>query len=273
MFYDLRPSATQANRETGGTKLMNSKTLTPWLTNSKLNARAKLRLFCFPYAGGSSLIFRNWQGNLPPAVEVCPVQLPGRGNRLREPVFTQAQPLVRALAEGLLPHVDVPFAFFGHSMGAMLSFELARHLRREHNVEPRHLFVSGRRAPQVPSFEAPTYDLPTAEFIEALRHLNGTPPEVLSQSELMQKMIPLLRGDFEVCDTYSYTPEPPLSCPITVFGGLQDTGVKREHLDAWREQTGAAFFLRMLPGDHFFLNKEQAVLLRLLAKELYPVIM
>jgi|SRR5215213_2450839 len=247
-------------------------TLTPWLPNSKLNARAKLRLFCLPYAGGSALVYRDWQEHLPPGVELCPVQLPGRGRRLREPAFTHTRPLVRAIAEGLLPYLDVPFSFFGHSMGAMLGFELARHVRAERDVEPRHLFVSGRRAPQVPNSAPPSYGLPPEQFMEALSQLNGTPPEVLAQPELMQMMMPLLRADFEVCDTYSYDPAPPLSCPITAFGGLQDAGVKREHVEAWREQTTGAFAVRMLPGDHFFLQKEQASLLRLLSKELYKLV-
>jgi medium-chain acyl-[acyl-carrier-protein] hydrolase len=161
-----------------------------------------------------------------------------------------------------------PFAFFGHSMGAMISFELARRLRREHDREPIHLFVSGRRAPQLPITEPPTYNLPEPQLIEDLRRLNGTPRAVLENPELLQLVLPLLRTDFEVCQTYTYTPQAPLSCPITVFGGLQDTEAPRESLAAWREQTTSSFTLRMFPGDHFFLHTTQHDMLRIIYEQL-----
>jgi medium-chain acyl-[acyl-carrier-protein] hydrolase len=239
-----------------------------WLANPAPNAQAKLRLFCFPYAGGAAGIYRNWAANLPSAVEVCPVHLPGRGKRMRERAFTQVQALVEEIAPALWPATDQPFAFFGHSMGALISFELARHLRREGVAGPAHLFISGRRAPQIPNLDAPTFDLPEAEFLVTLRDLKGTPPEALEHPELMQLMLPLLRADFELCETYAYTPAPPLDCPITVYGGLQDGGVTRTYLEAWSQHTTAAFTLRMMPGDHFYLNTAQPLLLRTLSQEL-----
>lgn len=246
----------------------NKAAVTPWLLRPRPNTHARLRLFCFPYAGGAATIYRLWQDKLPLSVEVSPVQLPGRGKRLSETPFTDVQAMVRAAAEALRPYMDMPFAFFGHSMGAMISFELARELRREHRVMPRQLFLSARRAPQVKNREKITYNLPDAEFIDDLRTLEGTPKEVLEQPELMQLMMPLLRADFAVCDTYEYVEEPPLDCPISVFGGLQDSGVTREHLQAWREQTTGAFSLRMVPGDHFFLNAAPAVLFQGLSQDL-----
>lgn len=176
-----------------------------WLTCSSPNHQAILRLLCFPYAGGGANIFRTWQDNLPTTVEVCPVQLPGRERRLLEPPFTDLRFLVEAAARALLLYLDRPFAFFGHSMGATISFELARHLRQEKNVKPVHLFVSGRRAPQLPERHASTYDLPGAEFLEELRRLKGTPKEVLEHPELMELMLPLLRADFELIQTYQYS--------------------------------------------------------------------
>jgi medium-chain acyl-[acyl-carrier-protein] hydrolase len=240
----------------------------PWLAQSKPNTQATLRLFCFPYAGGGATIFRNWQATLPAQIEVCPIQLPGRGKRLKEPPFTQVQFLVEALSHALLPYLDKPFAFFGHSMGALVSFELARTLRRKYGLGPKRLFLSGRRAPAIPNLEPPTYNLPEPEFIEALHKLKGTPIGVLEEPELMQLMLPLLRADFTLCETYTYTPETPLNCPISVFGGLQDSEVSRTHLEGWRAETTAAITLRMLPGDHFFLNTEEPLLLRILAQEL-----
>jgi surfactin synthase thioesterase subunit len=149
----------------------------------------------------------------------------------------------------------------------MISMDLARVLRRKLNKEPVHLFVSGRRAPQMPRTREATYNLAEPEFIEELRRLNGTPPEVLAHPELMQLMIPLLRADFSVCQTYEYVPEPPLSCPITVFGGLEDE-TTREELDGWREHTSATCSVRMAPGNHFFLHSTQPQILRIVEQEL-----
>ncbi|MCA1566165.1 MAG: thioesterase II family protein [Acidobacteria bacterium] len=232
-----------------------------------------MRLFCFPYAGGNITLFHSWSRQLPASVEVCAAQLPGRGNRLREAPFTSLQPLVESLGQAISPLLQKPFAFFGHSMGALIAFELARYLRREKGVSPRHLFVSGRRAPQSPQRESPIYNLPQQEFIEELRRLEGTPAEVLDHPELMELMTPLLRADFTVVDTYEYVPELPLECGITAYGGLQDHEVSLESLEAWRELTRGRFILRMLPGGHFFVQSGQELLLRSLNTELHQLVM
>ncbi len=244
----------------------------PWLAYYKPNYRATLRLFCFPYAGGSALVFNKWQESLSPFVEVCPVQLPGRGNRLDVPPFTDMDSLVEAAGAALLPYLDMPFAFFGHSMGASISFELARLLRREGRRLPLHLYISGRRAPHIIDNDPPLHHLPEAELLDELRQLNGTPKEVLEHPELMQMMLPLLRADFSVAETYMCKNEPPLNMPITVFGGLADKDIEREDLEAWREYSTASFKLRMLEGDHFFLNTSQSMLLRLLSSELTSLV-
>ncbi len=240
----------------------------PWVACHTPNPQARLRLFCFPYAGGGAPIFHTWSDGLPAEVEVCPVQFPGRGTRLREPPFTQLSPLVRALAQALSPLLDTPFAFFGHSLGALVSFELARQLRQQHSLEPVCLFISAHPAPQIPSSRPPMHTLPEREFLEKLRRLGGTPTEVLEHEELMQLVLPVLRADFAVYETYAYSAEFPLSCPISAFGGLHDRSVNRSDLEAWRAQTHAPFSLRMLPGDHFFLNTAKPLLLRLLSREL-----
>lgn len=240
---------------------------TPWLVSRKPNPRAGVRLFCFPYAGGGDSIFRAWQKSLPEAVEVCPVQLPGRGARISEPPFAELDPLVRAAAQALAPHLDKPFAFFGHSMGALVGFELARHLRSDGRPQPVHLFVSGRCSPQTLR-EPFAGDLPDSDFSEILRRSNGTPAEVLENPELMELVLPAVRADFAVCKSYVYAPQPPFSFPVTAFGGLEDPGVSRECMEGWREHTTGPFVLRMLPGDHFFLNKSTRPLLEAIAKEL-----
>ena len=154
----------------------------------------------------------------------------------------------------------------------MISFELARQLRRQQQSGPVHVFVSGRRAAHVADLDPPVHNLPEAEFIQELRRLNGTPKEVLEQEELMQIMIPLLRADFAVGETYQYPPESPLSCSMSAFGGLQDEEASRQELEAWGEQTSAGFSLDMFPGDHFFLHSAQSLLLEVLSQQLRTLV-
>lgn len=239
-----------------------------WFSIPQPNPRARVRLFCFPYAGGDAQIYRNWPRQLPSA-EVCAARLPGRGARIQEAAFRDLRSMVEAIAS-VAPYLDRPFAFFGHSMGALVAFELARLLHGRGLPGPAHLFVSGRRAPQLPADWPITYDLPDAEFVEYLRSLNGTPAEVLDHPELLELMLPLLRADFCVAETYDYRPGPALDCPITAFGGAGDAEVSRAEVEAWAAQTSASFLARIMPGDHFFLNNPQtrALMLRVIDMEL-----
>jgi medium-chain acyl-[acyl-carrier-protein] hydrolase len=234
---------------------------------TKSTTQYPFRLFCFPYAGGGSLIYRKWQDRLAPHIEVCPIQLPGRGNRLNEKLLTSIAGLAEYSASVIEPLLDKPFAFFGHSMGALISFELARHLRQQ----PMHLFASGCRAPQIPDPDPPTYDLVEAEFCKKLTRLNGTPKELLDNADLMQMMMPLLRADFEAAETYRYVDGPKLNCPISAFGGLHDLEVKREYLNSWSEQTTGRFTLRMFEGDHFFIHQCETLLLYTIGRELFQL--
>lgn len=244
----------------------------PWLVIPRPNHGASLRLFCFPYAGGSALIYHQWPDRLPANVELCAVQLPGRGSRLSESPYRELAPLVRAIADNLQPYLDKPFAMFGHSMGAVISYELIRLIQQEYGKEPLCLFVSGRRAPQLPNTTQPTYELPEPDFIEMLRRLNGTPKEVLANAEMMGLMIPLLRADFQLIQNYQYKAGPPLNCPITAFGGMLDYDATQEQIEAWGEQTRGRFSARTLPGGHFFIHTDQKLFLRLMAEELCRLI-
>lgn len=239
-----------------------------WIKALPPNPRSRARLFCFPYAGGGAPVFRDWARALPPDIEVCAVALPGRGGRMREPPLTRISEVVAHLTDAITPYMDKPSAFFGHSMGALTAFELARALRREVGVGPNRLLVSGCRAPHLPDPDPPQYDLPEPEFIEYLRGLHGTPKEVLEQRELMELMMPLLRADFEAVSTYAYEEGPPLGCPVSAYGGLQDPMVSREQIAEWGEHTTAGFALRMFDGNHFFIHQSAPLLLGTVGREL-----
>ncbi|MFC7439846.1 thioesterase II family protein [Laceyella putida] len=222
----------------------------------KPNPQAELRLFCFPYAGGGASIYTNWQTRFSKRVEVCPVQLPGRENRMLEtPISSMAQ-LVPQLADELEGYLDQPFLFFGHSMGALISFELTRELRRRNQPLPQKLIVSAKSAPHVPRRKSFGYASSDVELIAELRELNGTPEEVLQSEELMELFLPIIRADFELVTRYAYQEEEPLSCPILALGGTEDADVPPENLAAWQQVTTGDFSLRLFAGDHFYLFQE-----------------
>jgi len=230
--------------------------------------RPQLRLFCFPYAGGNAAIFQKWHRAFPDSIEVCPVQYTGRGKRIREPLFTNAIPLAHDVSQALVSLLDLPFAFFGHSMGGIIAFEVAREFRREQLPLPLHLFVSSVRAPQFPNRDQIAFNMPEPQFKEELRRLNGTPREVLENDELMNLMLPMLRADFSVAQTYPYVEEDRLSCPLTVYGGMEDPSVSLPELEGWRAQTTGTFKLEMFRGDHFYLHASEALLTGEVLKEL-----
>ncbi|WP_053375081.1 thioesterase II family protein [Paenibacillus sp. FJAT-27812] len=228
-----------------------------WFVPANINSHANLRLFCFPYAGGGASIYREWQKHFPKNIEVCAVQLPGRESRgLESPIHSLDQ-IVNAIAEEIQPLLAMPFAFFGHSMGALIAFETARQLTRKYKRIPDHLFVSGRSAPHLTHRYRKLHLLPDDELKNELRQLNGTPDAVLQNNELMDLLLPRLRADFEVCETYTYSVDMPIHCPITAYGGLDDHAVSMESLAAWKEHTSYHADLKMFEGDHFFLHNEQ----------------
>jgi len=241
----------------------------PWLNCPRPNPRASLRLFCFPYAGGGISTYHSWSNNWLDEVEVCTIQLPGRENRLGEPPFTDLAPLLGALLPPIRPWLDRPFAFYGHSLGALIAFELARDLRRYADAGPVHLFVSSLRAPSLPNPNPPLQALPDGTFVSEIERLyGGIPGPVKEHQELMQLLLPTLRADVTLLERYLYVEERPLDCPISAFGGLDDSTIGRHELDAWRNQTSNSFSLRMLPGDHFFLRSAQDSLLSAVAQDL-----
>ena len=244
-----------------------------WAIYPSRNPNARLRLFCFPYAGGGATIYSTWARHLPPEVEVVAVQPPGREGRLAETPYSDLMQLVQAMHGALKPHLDKPFAFFGHSNGGLMAFELARALRRAGDPMPLHLFASGRPAPQLEIDDPPIHALPHDEFIQELRRFAGTPEEILENAEIMELIMPLLRADFALGETYHYVPEPPLDLPVSSYGGHRDDEVSPEQVEAWREQTSREFRLQMFPGGHFFINEDRALVMQELTRELRPLLM
>lgn len=230
---------------------------------------ALVRLICLPYAGSGAVAYRPWRRWLPPWVGLQIVQLPGRENRLREPPLRRMGPLVQLLSELLGPQMGQPYALFGHSMGALIAFELARALRRDGAPPPRYLFVSGRRAPQLADPEPPLHQLADGPFVGAMvRRYNGIPQVILQDIELLRVFLPTLRADLELIETCDYVEEAPLACPIMAFGGQTDRRARAEDLAAWQAQTALTCDVQQLPGDHFYLQREVAALLELIVGRL-----
>lgn len=239
-----------------------------WVRQLKQNPNPKIRLFCFPYAGGGASLFRLWHKYLPAEIEVCPVQLPGRESRVREALYDDLTPLIEKLSEVLYPALNVPFAFFGHSLGALVGFELSRLLRKKYGLSPDHLIAAACPAPHVPDQHPPVHHLPHNEFIDSLKQMEGTPDAVFEDPDLLDFFLPLLRADFKVYETYLYTHDRPLACPISAYGGLGDDGVTEEALHSWAEQTTNTFKKRMFPGNHYFIRETPRLLFQAILDDL-----
>ncbi|MEM9163675.1 MAG: alpha/beta fold hydrolase [Cyanobacteria bacterium P01_F01_bin.4] len=230
--------------------------MSQWIVCPQPRSHPQLRLFCFAYAGGSAWVFRSWAEQLPVTLEVCAIELPGRGKRLSEPALTDIATLVRDLGPQLLPYLDRPFACFGHSLGALIAFELCQWLRRAVQLTPTHFWASAACAPHLLADRVPIHDLSEADFIAALRRYNGTPTSVLNNAELMALMLPTLRADFTLLETYQYQPRAPLTCPIMGLWGQQDPIVIQAEVDAWQVHTHQ-FSIEAIAGDHFFIQQPQ----------------
>lgn len=246
---------------------------TPWVHVAKPVARPQLRLFCFPHAGGGASLFRLWNEGLPASVEVCGAQLPGREGRWKEPPVECLEPLLDGFVTAAQSRLDTPFALYGHSMGALLAFEVARELRRRGLPGPRHLLVSGRRAPDLLAPAPPIRQLNDEAFVDAMvRQYDGIPEAIRRDREMLQIFLPMLRADIGVIETYRFREGSPLECPISVFAGLEDRSVDFRQLEAWRRFTTGEFRLEFLPGGHFFLQTGREGLLRSVARDLAVVL-
>lgn len=240
-----------------------------WLPLRK--GQSGLPLFCLPHAGGSASSFRSWQGGVPGAA-VLPVQPPGRESRLREPGYETMVPLVDELATVVLAAAgDEPYAVYGHSLGALVLFELLREIRRRGAAGPVTAIVSGCIAPHcVKQDRTNVRDMTTPQVVDMLRKLGGTPPWLLQDPACLDMILPAVRADFSVKETYVYRPEPPLGLPITVVSSDADPRATHELQQRWRELTTGECRTHLLTGGHFAIFERPEVTKRLLGEALLP---
>lgn len=240
---------------------------TPWLPFGA-GEGSDLRLLCLPHSGAGASAYRAWGTGLPDWIGLAPVQPPGRETRRAETPLDEVGPLAAALAEDVAAAVDGPYAVFGHSTGAICAFELCRALRRAGAPMPVHLFVAGRRAPQIEERSTGLRDMTLDELADVLRHHGGTPDWVLSSREMLAMIHPLLIADFAVSEEYRYTAEAPLDIPVTAFAATEDPRAAVSQLAAWEAQTTREFTLHELAGDHFAVMERAPEVHALIAKAL-----
>ncbi|WP_447009003.1 thioesterase II family protein [Saccharothrix sp. DSM 118769] len=221
---------------------------------------AGTRLFCFPHAGAGAAVYRGWSASAGDGLAICPVQLPGRAERGREAAHHDVEALVDDVLAGLGEEFTGDYALFGHSMGALVAYLVTRRIAERGGPLPRHLFVSGRAAPQLPDTRKRLRDLPAAELTAELRALGGLPDVLMGEPELLAMFLPLLRADLTVNETYRHVPGPPLPVPLTAFGGHGDPRASDDELAAWCALS-ADSALFTYPGGHFYLDKRAPELL------------
>lgn len=246
--------------------------LSPWIAFAPPAPAARLRLFCFAHAGGGASLYRGWQEAFGDDVHVCPVQLPGRESRIDEPPVDRLDALLPALDDALAPLTDLPFAIFGHSIGALIGFEYARLSMVRRKRAPFHLFVSASQAPTERQVRAGSNPLSDEEFLARVGKICAIPQPILDDPEARQLILPALRADFALNDAYEYHGDAPLPCPISIFGAADDALVDEADLRPWKDQTSAQSFLRIFPGDHFYLKADpdgvQGMVRRILQREI-----
>ena len=239
-----------------------------WLPARRPGAPGRMRLFCFPHAGGSSAAFHGWAAALP-ELDVCAVEYPGRWMRLRERPFTKVTLLATAIADDLADLLRDRHAFVGHSYGALVAFEVARELRRRGRAATEHLIVSSARAPHLLPRPDPIHALPDAQLLSHLaRRYGGLPQSLVDDVDVLQLLVPIIRADLTAFETYTFTEEPPLRCALTAMRGRDDCTVDEQLLNGWQLHTAGSFSAHTLAGSHFFTGTSWSETLRIVRREL-----
>ena len=241
-----------------------------WIAYHKPIPNARLRLFCFHNAGGNASIFQKWSDSLSPDIEVCPIQLPGRAERIGEQPCTEFFSLIETLEKVLFHYLDKPFAFYSHSAGNLIGFELAHVLRQKYGLEPIHLFVGGFWAPHAAAtgMEANFFTPSDEEMKKTFLEISEVPQNYIHTDEFVEKLLPTFNSDNQIFQSYTYFKKEPLNCSISAFGGIEDPLIGKEDLLEWHEQTRNIFKLHMLPGKHMFLNSSRKLLLETISQEI-----
>lgn len=246
--------------------------MTRWTAFHVRRTEPRLRLFCLPYAGGGANLFRGWDELLPEEIEIRPVELPGRGTRLGEPAVSDMGSLVRHMAEGLEPLIDLPYAILGIGMGALAGFELSRTLRSLHYQQPAALLAVAQNAPSA-ALERPPASLMSDEKLRAALHRHGgMSEEALGNPRLMRLFLPVLRADYSIVDTYSYRIEKPLHCPIDLFVGTNDPSISSNGIQGWQQETFANATMHHFAGNHFFFRNNQRLFLAAVSSRLRELV-
>jgi surfactin synthase thioesterase subunit len=237
-----------------------------WLKRFGRVGPSEIRLLCFHHAGGTASMFRMWPRRLPWFIEPVAVQLPGRGDRRREPPFDRMAPLVDELVDVIKPLLDQPFACYGASMGARVAWALAHALRDRAMPMPRALYLASNAAP---GCDRPgDWDVPADRLADYLREMGGTPPEILAEPDLLAGLLRTLHADLTVLRTHRFRPTAPLDVPIRAFAGTQDVAGSAARMSGWRAQTRARFDLEPVPGGHFFDAGGERQVIRAIANDL-----
>jgi surfactin synthase thioesterase subunit len=229
--------------------------ISPWFTTYNQPMKNQARVFAFPYSGAGSSAYHQWASYFSQRnIDFIGMRLPARENRMGEEPVSNLSLLINSLSSEIIPFLNKPFVFFGHSLGALIAFELCRALRKKGASLPAHLFVSAFHPPSQPNPNKALHQLAENEFIDGIRAYGNTSEKVLSNALLMELLLPMLRADFALHETYHYKKEPPLSCPITVFKGDQDNFAKARDMSAWQQETNSYYEEIEYRGGHFFLN-------------------
>jgi medium-chain acyl-[acyl-carrier-protein] hydrolase len=231
---------------------------------------SRARLFCFPHAGGGASQFLPWRAALPSFVDLCPVQLPGRETRIGDFPYTNMSPLIAEIRDGLQSYLDLPYVLFGHSVGALVAFEVARQLERDNGISPASLIVAACRAPHLSdSLPRISNRQQDSQFLKEVQdRYQAIPSEIINSPDALAFLMPLLRADFTLFESYDYLDAAPLTCPLECFAGRDDDTVSVHELDAWRRQTTRGFDLQWFPGDHFFIHSQRGPVLDSIAKSI-----
>ena len=243
--------------------------MSKWIFRPNNKSNAKIRLFCFPYAGSSALItYKFLIDALPYEIEVCPVEFPGRGTRISENLIDNLNEVISNISEEFTEFLDKPFIFFGHSMGALIAYELAHLLSDKYGRIPNKLYLSAHTAPNVNRKGQIIYLLEKKEFLEKLIQMKGISEEILLHQELLDMVLPIIKNDYKLCETYSYISKKKMDIPFHIFGGKYDEDISVENLRQWQNLTNGDFDLTLIDGDHFYLTKNKEEFLGILNSNL-----